>query len=79
MRRNRRHSLGIVALTGIGQAMIWSAIIPVLIVWWTIKVLAILAVALVDAGRAHHARRTAHHRAHHRAAQRPQAHYSNRR
>jgi hypothetical protein len=44
----RRRSGAVVVIAGIGQVMIWAAIIPVLVVWWLVKALAILALAVHD-------------------------------
>ena len=50
-RRHRRHSLKVQAGIGLGKAMILSAAIPLIIVWYTIKVLAILTLAVHDVVR----------------------------
>lgn len=80
-RRCHRRSGTTIALTGTGKTLLYSAAVPLLVIWYTVKVAAILALAVHDTIRGYLAARRAARRLEldAPAAGLPQSHYSNRR
>jgi hypothetical protein len=55
--RKCRRSAGTVALTGTGTVMLYAAAAPLIVPWYTVKVLGILTLAIHDAVRGYRVQR----------------------